>query len=93
MENQSMSAKKSTTGRKAKVTQGRSKPASKKADAQEKGELTFPDLSIETSFSKNAEFYSWETDGLIYAEMLSSPECPQAFREAFTNIFLDHLFT
>jgi hypothetical protein len=53
MENQSMSAKKNTTGRKAKVTQGRSKPASKKADAQEKeGELTFPDLSIKTSFSK-----------------------------------------
>jgi hypothetical protein len=25
--------------------------------------------------------------------MLSDPTCPVAFREAFTNIFLDHLYT
>jgi hypothetical protein len=90
-----MSAKKNTTSRKAKVTQGRSKPASKKGDAPEKkkGVLDLPDLSIRSDFEKNAEFYSWETDGLIYEAMLSDPTCPVAFREAFTNIFFDHLFT
>jgi hypothetical protein len=95
MENQSISAKKNTTSHKAKVTQGRSKPASKKADAQEKRKavLDLPDLSIRSDFEKNDEFYSWETDGLIYEAMLSDPTCPKAFREAFTNIFLDHLFT
>lgn len=90
-----MSTKKNTTGRKAKVTQGRSKSAFKKGGAPEKkkGVLDFPDLSIGSDFEKGAVFYEWETDGLIYEAMLSSPECPQAFREAFTNIFLDHLFT
>jgi hypothetical protein len=90
-----MSAKKNTTRRKAQVTQGRSKPTSKKGDAPEKkkGVLDLPDLSIRSDFEKGAEFYEWETDGLIYEAMLSDPTCPVAFREAFTSIFLDHLFT
>jgi hypothetical protein len=64
----------------------------KKVETPKKGSLTF-DVTIQTRFGKDDEFYQWETDGLIYAEMLSRADCPAAFRQAFNRIFTDHLYT
>src|ERR1043165_1767562 len=84
-------SEKNTTARKRKGTQGRSKQAS------EQQKIEYPDLTFEVTigsrFGKDEKFYGWETDSLIYAGMLKDPECPQAFRQAFKNIFIDHLLT
>jgi hypothetical protein len=92
MENQSMSAKKNTTGRKAKVTQGRSQKAIETKE-QEGPPTALIELRLRTDHAGIAEYFTWETDGLIYSKMLSSPECPKAFRETFTNLFTDHLLS
>lgn len=66
------------------------KKAVKKAAATP--ELTM-DVTLRVDQERDEEFYRWETDGIIYSEMLGSPDCPAAFRMAFKTIFIDHLLT
>lgn len=86
-----MSAKKNTTSRKAKVTQGRSKKADETKEQKRPPVLSF-ELSVRTDSGELPDdFYEWETDGIIYARLLSLPDCPASFRRAFTSIFIDFL--
>ena len=50
------------------------------------------DVEVKFSHTSSAELEEWKIDGAIYAHMLSRPDCPKVFREAFTRIFTEHLF-
>jgi hypothetical protein len=67
---------KDTTRAKREGTQGRTKTVNLK-------------LNIEEGYGRLVE--SWKKEGTIYAALLASRECPDAFRQAFANIFTDHL--
>jgi hypothetical protein len=51
-------------------------------------------LNVDIRFrhTSGEELEEWKIDGAIYAHMLSRPDCPEAFRRAFTDIFTEHLF-
>ena len=51
-------------------------------------------LNVDVRFRHTSqdELEEWKVDGAIYAHMLSRPDCPKAFREAFSSVFVEHLF-
>lgn len=50
------------------------------------------DLTVELTDIPSQELEERKIEGFLYASMLRRPDCPQAFREAFTNIFIEHLW-
>jgi hypothetical protein len=50
------------------------------------------DIDVLLRHTSTEELEEWKIDGAIYAALLSRPDCPEAFRKAFTDIFTEHLF-
>jgi hypothetical protein len=44
-----------------------------------------------TTDATEDEITEWQIDAAIYSAMLSRPDCPESFRQAFTDIFTEHL--